>query len=332
MSFKTVLLLFIQFLSNLGISQTKTIETSLDKATEFILAQQNEDGMIADSTNQLFNIWETILATDALLRLKSTNNQDQILKALNFLRTNENSNGLICHNTKCIDSVCIETSSLYLELFAAQNFSEVIRHKLEKIASQQKTDGSWEVGNPDVNEHKSFPSVTGFVVNLFNEYSFSEYDKTAAMNYIVSKQDSDGSWGQEWEYYGCPGYALWQCMQALEGEEGFTEYYQRAKEYILVNQREDGSWFFQNPTIANCTSPQLQTVLMLQCLVHETDEDARKALEQGIVFLLNTQQADGSWDGGYFPIENPRYKKREYIFATSLIIKTFSDLLINTDK
>ena len=329
---KAALLLFTIVLSTLAISQTKTMNTSVAKAAEFIVAQQREDGMISDSSNQLFNIWETILATDALMNLKPKTYQDEITKALNFLKTNENSNGLICHNTKCIDSVCIETSSLYLELFSREDFSEGTKDKLAKIRSMQKIDGSWDVGNPDVNEHRAFPSVTGFVVNLFNAYSFEDFDRIAALNYIVSKQLSDGSWGQEWEYYGCPGYALWQCMQALEGDANYGEYYQKAKEFILENQHEDGSWFFQNPTIANNTSSELQTALMLQCLLYETDENARKALEKGVAFLLTTQQADGSWNGGYFPILNSRYKKKEYIFATSLIIKTFSLLLIKTEK
>jgi len=82
-----------------------------------------------------------------------------------------------------------------------------------------------------------------------------------------------------------------------------------------------------DPGIENTTSPELQTALMLRCLVGAKDPMAQRALKNGLDFLLKTQLSNGSWDGGYFPIPSARYKKKEYLLATSLIIQSLSDVL-----
>jgi hypothetical protein len=58
---------------------------------------------------------------------------------------------------------------------------------------------------------------------------------------------------------------------------------------------------------------------MLHCLLTETDTASVAAFTKGMDFLLKTRLPNGSWDGGFFPIPNTRYKKREYLFATALI-------------
>ena len=45
-----------------------------------------------------------------------------------------------------------------------------------------------------------------------------------------------------------------------------------------------------------------------------------KPIKKAIDFLLKSQKKDGSWEGGYFPIPNNRYTKKEYVFATSLAL------------
>jgi squalene cyclase len=108
-------------------------------------------------------------------------------------------------------------------------------------------------------------------------------------------------------------------MPALRREPAYRPAYERAKTYILATQLEDGSWYTVEDPERNHTSAQLQTALMLNCLLGESDETSWKALAKGLHFLLATQLENGSWDGGFFPIPNQRYKKREYIFATALI-------------
>jgi len=42
--------------------------------------------------------------------------------------------------------------------------------------------------------------------------------------------------------------------------------------------------------------------------------------EKAVQFLLNTQNRDGGWNGGFFPVPKERYEKREDLFATAMAL------------
>lgn len=314
------LIFFLLFCLSPCFGQKEKFVESRDRALTFLLSQQRTDGSFADSTNPLFNVWETILVTDALLTLNRPDCEPAIANALQFLKGSENEQGLICHNSKCKAATCVETSAYYVQLISDDSLSEV-SHKLELLSNLQNPNGSWFVLNPDVHERTDFVSITAFAVNLFELHSYPNYNKKAALDFIASQQLPDGSWGQTWEYYNVPGYALWQCLKALKNEPQFAQNYQRGLDFILQSQSEDGSWFFRDPAIPNFTSAELQTALMLQCLEDETDPKTVEARDKALHFLLEKQLANGSFDGGNFPIQNARYKKAEYLFATAMAIK-----------
>lgn len=313
------------FASKLGHCQNDATELALQRALSFLTAQQDESGKFSDSTNQLFDVWETILVADALQNAHPTAYQTEVQRALAFLQQQENPEALICHNSKNIGYTCIETSAYYLEL-RGKEADPRLEEKLALISRMQEADGSWKILNPDVSQNISFVSVTAFAVHLFESYRYASYAKKAALDFIASKQLADGSWGQCWEYYNCPGYALWQCLGVLKNEPDYASSYQKGLDFITGSQLENGSWHYLDSAIANTTSPELQTALMLRCLMGENTPAAKHALERGIDFLLQRQLPNGSWDGGYFPIPNARYKKKEYLLATSLILQTFSDV------
>ncbi len=296
--------------------QTELSE-SADRAAVFLKNAQFPSGAISDSTNALFDTWETILVADALLD-HFPKSDSTIQRAVSWLVQQTNEQGLICHNTRCKSAYCLETSSAYLQLLLRLNDAEKIQPQLERIARMQESNGSWKIGNPDVYEHTDFPSVTAFVLNLFRSANYPS-DPADALDFIRSRQLEDGSFGQTWEYYGCSGYALWQCFPILRADSSENESWQKARDFILSTQLSDGSWYEIDSSRVNTTSAQLQTAFMLHCLLHETDSASRKAFVKGVRFLLDSQLANGSWDGGLFPIPNARYKKREYLVATALI-------------
>lgn len=309
-----------------GLCQGNSTEIALQRALHFLTAQQDESGKFSDSTNQLFDVWETILAVDALQHLRTSEYQLSVQSGLAYLQNHENPQALICHNSKCKEATCIETSAYYLELLRHTPDLN-IEKRLAHISEMQEENGSWTILNPDVSQNSSFVSVTAFVVHLFESYAYTSYSKKTALEYIAAKQLPDGSWGQSWEYYNCPGYALWQCLRVLKQEPEYAAEYQRGLAFIADQQLENGSWQYRDPSIENTTSPELQTALMLRCLVGAHDPSSIRALKKGIDFLLQAQLPNGSWDGGYFPIPNARYKKKEYLLATTLIIQSLFDVL-----
>jgi squalene cyclase len=292
----------------------------IEQAGHFLKKSQLASGAFQDSTNSLFNTWETILVTDALLDYYPSSDTS-IQKAISWLKTMENKDQLICHNTKCKENYCVETSALFLKLMSRIEDSSLIKTQLLHLVSLQETNGSWKVGNPAVTEHVDFPSVTGFVLNLFDTLNFQYKTSEKSISYLIDQQLADGSWGQTWEYYNSPAYALWQILPVLKSTYKGKEAFQKGIDFILNNQLEYGGWYFVDTQIKNHISAELQTALMLSCLIEEKDNKSLEAFEKGFNFLLKQQKNNGSWDGGLFSIPSERYKKREYLFATSLIFK-----------
>lgn len=322
---RTVFLLLL--VSNLALTVQGQITknaliSSSERASTFLKQAQTESGSINDSTNVLFSIWETILVADALLdQFPATDSTIQ--RAAKWLQSVENEQGLVCHNVKCSRNYCIETSALYLRLLARLKSTDSLsfKERLTAIQQLQEQNGSWKVGNPDVLDKTDFPSVTGFVLNLYSTLQFNSSRKLDAELFLISSQLENGSWGQTWEYYNCPGYALWQCLPAMKKCPSGAITVEKAKAFILASQLENGSWYVAENEQTNHVSAELQTAFMLSCLQEETDERSQKAFYKGLSFLLNKQLANGAWEGGFFPIPNERYKKREYLIATAITLK-----------
>lgn len=307
-----------------------SVTTAIERGKQFLKQQQQPEGSFRDSLNNLFETWETIIVTDALLTGGSSADSS-IIRAITWLQAHESPEKLVCHNQKCAQTYCLETSALYLNLLSRYMQSPQSEAQLTFIAGLQQADGHWEVGNPDVTLQTGFPSVTGFVLNLFESQNFASEKAEKARQFLAKAQLPDGSWGATWEYYGCPGYALWQCLPALRQVPGYASNAERAKQFILTTQAEDGSWKSSSES-GNHISATLHTTFMLLALQGETDPESRFAVQKGIAFLLKQQQANGSWDGGLFPIPNERYKKREYLVATALSCKLLMEYSTNSAK
>jgi hypothetical protein len=318
------------FTTGKKVGSTDDIKKSQHKALDFLKIIQRSDGAICDTVNHLFETWETILAVSAIYKSNPDINAPSVKKGLAFLRNNENSEGLICHNQKCKKAYCLETTAVYFNLLKLTGKYENIKKGLKKISALQKQTGEWDIGNPDVTIQKDFASVTAFVLNLLQGTSIVPVYKKESINWLLKKQTAEGDWGTGWEYYGCPAYALWPIMNVLKDEN--TNEARLAKDkaiaYILAAQNNDGSWWYKNPDLSKQTSAALQTALMLSAL-QNTGLQNGEVILKGIQFLVNNQQKNGNWDGGYFPIPEKRYSKQEYVFATALAADVMHHYLLN---
>lgn len=316
MKFK--LIYFFVFLVALSFSQNAPINDAIKRGRDFLKHIQRTDGAIADTLNPLFESWETILAATALYDTQRDTNEITFQKALSFLRNNENANGLICHNRKCKEAYCLETTSQYFLLLIKIGLKEKIKPRLELIQELQKPSGEWEIGNPDVKEIKDFPSVTAFMLQLFNEAGIKPKYEKQAYQWLISKQNTEGHWGSTWEYYDCPLYAIWPVMNINAKE--LTSAKKKTEHFILKNKQMNGIWNFKTE---KGPSAELQTALVLAAM-----KDKLKDRKTSINFILKYQQMNGSWNGGQFPIKSVSYIKREYVFATALalqVLATYKD-------
>jgi hypothetical protein len=305
-------------------SEKSKIELAIKNGKQFLKKIQRYDGAICDTVNPLFDTWETIIAADALYEIDKDTTEPSFKKAIIYLRNNENANGLICHNKKCKQVYCLETTAEYFSLLLKIGETEKVKSRLKAILDLQKQTGEWEIGNPNVTEEKNFPSVTAFMLQLLNKVNLSPTYQKEAYDWLLNKQNEQGHFGNAWEYYNCPAYALWPMMQINTNNKQFIAAKERANAYILKSQYKNGCWNYIDLTINKGPSAELQTALMLSALENNYSIKNKEATKKGIGFLLNKQNINGSWDGGDFPIKSNRYIKKEYVFATALSLMTLN--------
>ena len=221
------------------------IRLAQQKGINFLKRIQRNNGAICDTVNPLFETWETILAVTAIYRHSPDTNLLSVKNGLVFLKSNENDEGLICHNQKCNKTYCLETTAVYFNLLMLTGKNEKVLNGTKKITVLQKQTGEWDIGNPDVTIQKNFPSVTAFLLNLLQDAGVEPAYKKEAINWLLKKQTAQGDWGKDWEYYGCAGYALWPVIKVLQNEN--TKEAKLAKEkaiaFILATQNSNGGWF-----------------------------------------------------------------------------------------
>ncbi|MBK8598109.1 MAG: hypothetical protein IPN83_21535 [Holophagales bacterium] len=302
------------------------LDATLQAGCGYLVALQRADGAICDRVNPLFEIWETVAGANALLDCGVDRREPVLEKALAFLRTNENAEGLICHNRRCRAGYCLETTAEYLLLLSRLDGPGRIAPRLAPVVTLQAATGEWVIGNPDVRDVPNFASVTGFVLAMLDAARLKPRSRSGARDWLLARQTVAGDWGQAWEYYGCSAYPLWPVLRALSQLDGAAtrKARERAEAFIRSSQATDGSWTFVDPQRARGVSRELQTALMLSALRHAGPVRNQVAIQRGVEFLLASQRPDGSWDGGLFPIDSARYQKEESAFATARAISVLA--------
>lgn len=307
-------------------------EIALDNGVIFLENIQREDGAICDTVNPLFDMWETVEATTALYDYYGDTSVPSVQSALRFLRSHENSAGMLCHNVKCSAAYCLETTSEYYVLLARVSGKEKIQPRMDILRTLQHPSGKWEIGNPDVREHMDFPSVTAFVLGAFQAAEMAPTHRDSAWAWLVSQQDTAGHWGVAWEYYGCTAYALWPVLRALRGEHTAEARaaLEKGAAYVQDSQNAQGAWDSKAVGGEKQPSAELQTALMVAALQAVDDPKMKWSIRDGLGMLVDSQKPDGHWDGGYFPIANARYEKQEYVFATARAVVALNRYMEDT--
>lgn len=199
---------------------------------------------------------------------------------------------------------------------------QAIERAIRWLLGMQSANGGWasfdkdnslriiaKIPFADFGETIDPPSVdvTAHVLEMLGQcgYSLEHPSVRQAVDYILSEQEEDGAWFGRWgvNYI----YGIGAALPALEavGFDMSAECVRRAVRWLIDRQNADGGW---GESCASYVDPEFrgkgastvsQTAWAIMGLL-AAGEGAREATERGIAYLVERQEADGSWDEPYF--------------------------------
>lgn len=283
----------------------REIKESTNKAKEFLLSTQNEEGYWSSDISENkgpqylqkpISITPQIIETLILLNLKDLS---PVNKAIFY-----------CYKEKVEDSDPIELLAYQLKALSYSN-TKFIEKKAKKILAiilnKQTKEGYWP----------SFPktsNLTNFIVTeIISNYKPENLNKIKS--YLLKNKSKDNlGWGLNEEdkvqvsFTANAILTLFYCKEDIMNKN-----IQEAVKFLESKQTKDGGW----PS-SNLTYPVESTTYAtaLVCLVLLRTKDIENVnLKLGIKFLLNSQLENGSW-----PLKKGD-NKGEY-FTTCLVVKT----------
>jgi squalene-hopene/tetraprenyl-beta-curcumene cyclase len=220
------------------------------------------------------------------------------------------------------DSAVVPQALLRIQLSQEkeQEKDEAIQRSLGWILDMQSKDGGWAAFDRDndrtVLDEAPFSDfispldptcsdVTAHVIELLNELDLKDAPLYRAVAYLRQLQEPDGAWYGRWGVNYLYGTALTIAGLASAGEDPQQAYIQKAVDWLISKQNEDGGWgescqTYTDPSLRGMgasTASQTAWVVIGLIAVGQASQDAVK---RGIDYLLSSQQADGSWNEPHF--------------------------------
>ena len=144
--------------------------------------------------------------------------------------------------------------------------------------------------------------ITARILELlgYENFTLEEPQAQKALEFIRSRQEADGSWYGRWgvNYI----YGTWQVLRGLRalGLDMSEPWILKARDWLESVQHEDGGWgercnTYDDPVFKGqgpSTASQTAWAVMGLCAF---DDPRRPSLQNGIEFLVRTQNADGTW-------------------------------------
>ena len=195
---------------------------------------------------------------------------------------------------------------------------EVCQRAIDWIFAMQCKNGGWASFDKDntrmVFQHIPFADhnamldpptvdITGRVLEMLAAYGLTKEDKRVkkAIKFILSEQEPDGSWFGRWGVNYIYGTMLvLRGLQAM-GVDHHEPYIQQGAEWLRMVQNADGGWGETCGSYDDATtrgigpSTPSQTAWAVMGLLAGGDTRS-ESVQRGILYLLETQRADGHWD------------------------------------
>jgi squalene-hopene/tetraprenyl-beta-curcumene cyclase len=195
---------------------------------------------------------------------------------------------------------------------------EICQRAIEWIFGMQCRNGGWASFDKDntrmVFQHIPFADhnamldpptvdITGRVLEMLAAYGLTREDKRIkkAIRFILEEQEPDGSWFGRWGVNYIYGTMLvLRGLQAV-GVDHHEPYVQQGAEWLRMVQNADGGWgetcgsYDDAATRGIGPSTPSQTAWAIMGLLAAGDTRS-ESVQRGILYLLETQRADGHWD------------------------------------
>jgi len=215
--------------------------------------------------------------------------------------------------------------------------NQAIKEGIDWVLNMQNNDGSWAAF--DKNNYKKLlkhipyadfitpldfgsPDITAHVLYVLGqlEYNFNSKILKNALNYLVKSQQNDGSWYGRWGVnyiYGTSKVLQsFDCLKKMPNLvlnqpllEKITE---KAVLWFQNCQNSDGGWSEScssyeakkyiglNESTPSQTAWAITGLLTFNKVNSKNNELDSTIIDKGVDYLLNTQNADGSWKEEYF--------------------------------
>jgi squalene-hopene/tetraprenyl-beta-curcumene cyclase len=282
-------------------------------------------------------VWDTAQVLSTLGEAGVERTDTRLVKAADWLLSKEiRYKGDWSHNVKNVEASCWcfffnndhqpdvdDTGEVLLALKSVDNPRERYQHEvtqraIEWVFGMQCKNGGWASFDKD-NTKKMFESIpfadhnamidppsvdiSGRILEMLASYGYTRRDKRVekAVQFILSEQESDGSWFGRWGVnylYGT--FLVLRGLQAME--YSYLEVpVQQAAEWIRMVQNPDGGWGETCGTyddenqrgIGPSTPSQTAWALLGLLAANDTRSDS---VAKGVRWLIERQHEDGSWD------------------------------------
>ena len=149
--------------------------------------------------------------------------------------------------------------------------------------------------------------ITGRMLEYIGKANYPIEPKILSriITYMKQSQEPDGSWWGRWgvNYI----YGTWQALRGLSAvkEDMNQDWIMRSRDWLESCQNPDGGWGETPGSYDHAclkgqgTSTATQTAWAVMGILSFGDP-TRPSIQSGIQFLLNTQYADGTWNGDYY--------------------------------
>jgi squalene-hopene/tetraprenyl-beta-curcumene cyclase len=191
------------------------------------------------------------------------------------------------------------------------------RRGLDWLLAMQSSDGGWAAFDADNNweflsqvpfaDHNAMldptcADITGRALEALAAHGLNRNHPAArrGVDWLVKHQEADGSWYGRWGVAYIYGTCFALRGMAAVGESDREAHVLRGGEWLRSIQNADGGWgescaSYDNGTFAAGDSTPSQTAWAIMGLVAGGDA-ASLSVQHGVEYLLETQNADGTWD------------------------------------
>ncbi|MBB42845.1 MAG: squalene--hopene cyclase [Rhodospirillaceae bacterium] len=312
---------------------------------DYVLARRAIDRLVVEKSDVAYcqpclsPVWDTALATHALLEVGHSGEDPVILRAGEWLLDRQilNTAGDWVTNRKNVrpggwafqykndhypdvDDTAVVVAAL--DRVGNEKWLRSIRRGAEWICGMQGARGGWGAFDADNEyywlEHIPFADhgalldpatadVSARCISMLAQLGFEKNDLSVSkgIDYLKTEQEEDGTWFGRWgtNYI----YGTWSVLCALNaaGEDMKAPYVLRAVNWLKRNQRNDGGWGEDCATYCEArrgeskASTPSQTAWALLALMAAGEAECVE-VRKGVDWLLKAPRNGASWDEEFF--------------------------------